>query len=87
MTIYRQGKYIGYFQSLEGSCIIFSDDLNYLSKGVWSFGHKIFETDGLSMDDIEKMYPEPRPALGTVLDWLEKNKKEIESTGNILHRI
>jgi hypothetical protein len=81
----REGKYIGYFQVLEGSGILFSDDLDKLA-GTWCFCYKIFETEGLTMSDIETIFPD-KPQLGVVLEWLEQNKKEVKSYGEILHRV
>jgi hypothetical protein len=72
-------NYIGYFQSLDSSGILFSNNLQFL-KDQWCFGMKIFEADDLTEVSLTLLFPD-KPAMGTILKWLEENKKEVYSDG------
>jgi len=78
-------KYVGYLQSLESSGILFSDDIEKI-KGEWCFGMKIFEADGLNNDTLKILFPD-KPERGTVLKWLEENKVEVYSSGNMVQTV
>lgn len=77
-----QGRYVGYFTSLESSGIGFSDDLDIL-KGQWCFGMAIFEANGLTKSKIKELFPY-KPERPTVLNYLKANNILVHREGNII---
>lgn len=76
------GKYVGYLTSLEGSCVIFSDDLDFI-KGHWCFGMEIFETNGLTEKDLLEAV-KPPVERGVVYNYFKKNLKSLYKDGNLI---
>ncbi len=76
------GKYIGYFTSLEGSAIAFSDDIEEL-KGVWCFGMKIFQNTDMSKTKLTELFPN-KPEIGVVLFYLSENFQEVNDEGVLI---
>lgn len=75
----QTGKYIGYYKSLEGSAIGFSDIIEVI-KGQWCIGMAIFDNDGLTKEKLTELFPD-HPPQGTILSYLEKNYTEIYREG------
>ncbi len=76
------GKYIGYFTSIEGSAIGFSDSIEEL-KGVWCFGLKIFQNTDMSKTKLAELFPN-KPERGVVLYYLSENFQEVGSDGTLI---
>lgn len=73
------GKYIGYYKSMEGSAIGFSDIMEVV-KGQWCFGMVVFENNGLTMVRLKELFPD-QPAQGVILTYLEHEYKQIYRHG------
>jgi len=70
-------KYLAYYEVLEGSWFNVSDSLEELKKP-WCFTMRIFETNGLTMNEFKKM---PKPRFPKVISIY----KEIYSEGALMH--
>ena len=75
----KTGKYIGYYKSLEGSGVGFSDIIE-VAKGQWCFGMVVFENAGLTTDILKEKFPDS-PPQGTILSFLESSYKELYRQG------
>lgn len=69
----KEGKYIGYLTTLEGSTVVWSDNIEEI-KSQWCFGLSIFESDGLDAVKLKTIFPIP-PHRGVILDYLKNNLK------------
>jgi hypothetical protein len=81
----HEGKYIGYLASLEGSNLIWSDDIEFIKKQ-WCFGMAIFESNGLDMTKLKEAFPEP-PERGVILDYLSENLQVVHQNGVIIGKL
>ena len=69
----KEGKYIGYLSTLEGSTVVWSDDIEEI-KSQWCCGSSIFESNGIDAVKLKSIFPEP-PHRGVILDYLKNNLK------------
>ena len=69
----KEGKYIGYLTTLEGSTIVWSDDINEI-KSLWCFGSSIFESNNIDAVKLKSIFPEP-PHRGVIFDYFKNNLK------------
>jgi hypothetical protein len=78
----KEGKYVGYLTSIEGSRIIFSDDIDYI-KDHWCFGKEIFETAGLTEDQLKEII-HPPVERGVVYNYFKSNLKSVFTDGTLM---
>ncbi len=73
--------YTAYYRTLDATSIKIGEDLQKL-KDEWCFGMAIFETPGLTSHQLQKIFPD-KPGMGTILNWLRENYKEVYKDGPI----
>lgn len=81
----NSGKYIGYLTSIEGSAIVWADDIDEI-KSEWCFGMTIFESDGLDSSKLKEIFPQP-PERGIILDYFKENLNCVFRDGHIIGEI
>jgi hypothetical protein len=74
--------YTAYYRTLEASRIKISDNLDELKKE-WCFGMVIFETPGLTYEQLKNKFPDP-PEIGVVLKWLRDMYEEVHKSGSLV---
>jgi hypothetical protein len=79
------GKYIGYLTAIEGSNIIWSDDIEFIKKQ-WCFGMAIFESGGLNVEKLKEAFPAP-PERGVILEYFSENLNVVFQSGNLIGKI
>lgn len=75
----ENGKYIGYLTTLEGSTVVWSDDIEEL-KNIWCFGCSVFESNDVDSIRLKELLPVP-PHRGVILDYLKNNHKLVCKDG------
>lgn len=78
----KASKYVGYLTSIEGSGLMWSDDIEAI-KGQWCFGLAIFETNGLTQEKLKDIFPTP-PERGVILQYFSENLKFVYQVGTII---
>ena len=78
----NSGKYIGYYTAIEGSTILWNDDIEELKKH-WCFGYAIFESNGLIGEDIKALFSKP-PERGVILDYFIENLPFVLQEGTMI---
>lgn len=81
----HSGKYIGYLTSIEGSVLIWSDDIEVIKKQ-WCFGMAIFESNGLTNEKIKEVFPVLQER-GVLLEYLTENLQFVFQQGTIIGKI
>lgn len=79
------GKYIGYVVSIEGSTLIWNDNIENIQQE-WSMGMAIFESKGLNKIKLKEIFPEP-PERGVILDYLIENLPFVHQSGLLIGKI
>lgn len=79
------GKYIGYLISIEGSALMWNDDIEVIKKQ-WCFGMAIFESNGLTNKKLKEVFPE-LPERGVLLEYLTENLPFVFQEGTIIDKI
>jgi hypothetical protein len=69
----ENGKYIGYLTTLEGSTVVWSDDIEEI-KSLWCVGSSVFESSGIDVVKLKSIFPTP-PHRGVILDYFKNNLK------------
>lgn len=78
----KGSKYLGYLTSIEGSGLMWSDDIETI-KGQWCFGLAIFETNGLTKEKLKTIFP-TAPERGVILQYFSENLKFVYQVGTII---
>ncbi len=81
----KSGKYIAYLTSIEGSSIIWSDDLEEIKKE-WCMGRAIFESNGIDSIKLKEIFPTP-PERGVILDYFSENLPLVLQEGALMGKI
>lgn len=78
----NSSKYVGYLTSIEGSWLIWNDDIEII-KEQWCFGLAIFETNGLTKEKLKDIFP-ILPERGIILQYFSENLKFVYQVGTII---
>ncbi len=77
--------YIAYYQTIESSGYLFSEDYDYL-KNQWYFGCEIFDAGNITEDVLRANVPK-NSERGTILKYLRENCSTVGSYGTMLNEM